>query len=398
MLEGIKVVELATYMAAPSAAMVLSDWGAEVIKIEELGGDPVRKAFQGISRNKLVGNPMFAFDNRGKRGVAVNIRDAAGAKIVREMIASADIFITNVRPAALTRAGLDYEAIAKDNPRLIYASVTGYGLQGAEANRPGFDIVAFWARSGLARMIAPKGADPIPIRAAVGDHITGITTVSGILAALYARDRSGKGMLVETSLLRTGIFALASDMATQLHFGKLSSTPPRERADEATRNFYKTADGEWLMLIPRGNKTDFGDICRAVGLPQILDDPRFKTPIDRKENGEAMVKLFDEAMAKRTRAEWGEILDAADLVWAPVLHPAQVVTDPQAHASGAFIDAPDGAGGTVKAIASPVRFNGQPIIPKRAVPEAGQHTAEVLAELGYDAGAIEKLRAGGVIN
>ena len=398
MLEGIKVVELATYMAAPSAAMVLSDWGAEVIKIEEIGGDPVRKAFQGISRNKLVGNPIFAFDNRGKRGVAVNIRDAAGAKIVREMVARADIFITNVRPAALQRAGLDYETIAKDNPRLIYSSVTGYGLQGEEANRPGFDIVAFWARSGLARMIAPKGADPIPLRAAVGDHITGITTVSGILAALYARDRTGKGMLVETSLLRTGIFALASDMATQMHFGKLSSTPPRERADEATRNFYKTSDGEWMMLIPRGNRTDFGDICRAVGLPQILDDPRFKSPIDRKENGEAMVKMFDAAMAKRTLAEWGKILDDADLVWAPVLHPKQVVEDAQAHASGAFIDAPDGAGGTVKAIASPVRFNGQPIVPKRAVPEAGQHTAEVLGELGYDSAAIDKLRAGGVIN
>ncbi|MDO9459108.1 MAG: CaiB/BaiF CoA-transferase family protein [Alphaproteobacteria bacterium] len=398
MLEGVKVVELATYMAAPSAAMVLSDWGADVIKIEELGGDPVRGAFRGISRNKLVGNPMFAFDNRGKRGVAINIRDAAGAKIVREMIAAADIFITNVRPAALKRAGLDYEAISAENPRLIYSSVTGYGLQGEETNRPGFDIVAFWARSGLARMIAPKGADPIPIRAAVGDHITGITTVSGILAALYARDRTGKGTLVETSLLRTGIFALASDMATQMHFGKLSSTPPRERADEATRNFYKTSDGEWLMLIPRGNKTDFSGICKVVGHPELLDDPRFKTPIDRKENAAAMVKIFDDALAKRTLAEWGKIFDDADLVWAPVLHPNQVVVDPQAHASGSFIDVPDGAGGTVKGIASPVRFNGEPIIPKRPMPEPGQHTTEVLGELGYEPAAIEKLRAGGVIN
>ncbi|HAK63944.1 MAG TPA: CoA transferase, partial [Alphaproteobacteria bacterium] len=145
----------------------LSDWGAEVVKIEELGGDPVRKAFQGISRNKLVGNPMFAFDNRGKRGVALNIRTPAGAKIMRELIGQADVFITNVRPAALKRAGLDYETISAANPRLIYTSVTGYGLQGEETNRPGFDIVAFWARSGIARMIAPKGADPIPIRAAV---------------------------------------------------------------------------------------------------------------------------------------------------------------------------------------------------------------------------------------
>ncbi|MSP44172.1 MAG: CoA transferase [Alphaproteobacteria bacterium] len=398
MLEGVKIVELASYMAAPSAAMVLSDWGAEVIKIEEIGGDPVRRAFHGISRNKLVGNPMFAFDNRGKRGVAVNIRDAAGAKIIRELVARADIFITNVRPGALTRAGLDYDSISAENPRLIYASVTGYGLQGEEQNRPGFDIVAFWARSGLARMMAPKGTDPIPLRAAVGDHVTGIATVSGILAALYARDRTGKGTLVETSLLRTGIFALASDMATQLHFGKLASTPPRELAVEATRNFYQTSDGEWLMLIPRGNRTDFGDICKIVGLPGLLSDPRFKTPVDRKENAAVMVKMFDEAMAKRTLAEWGKILDDADLVWAPVQHPKQVVEDAQAHASGAFIDVPDGAGGTVKGIASPVRFNGQPILPRRPVPEPGQHTAEVLAELGYDPAAIEKLRADKVVD
>lgn len=397
MLEGVKVVELATYMAAPSAAMVLSDWGAEVVKIEELGGDPVRKAFQGISRNKLVGNPMFAFDNRGKRGVALNIRTPAGAKIMRELIGQADVFITNVRPAALKRAGLDYETISAANPRLIYTSVTGYGLQGEETNRPGFDIVAFWARSGIARMIAPKGADPIPIRAAVGDHITGITTVSGIVAALFARTRTGKGMLVETSLLRTGIFALASDMATQMHFGKLSSTPPRDRADEPTRNFYKTSDGEWLMLIPRGNRTDFGDICKAVGHPEILDDPRFKTPIDRKENAAVMVKMFDDAIARRTLAEWGRIFDDADLVWAPVLHPKDVVADPQAHASGSFIDVPDGQGGAVKGIASPVRFNGEPIIPKRPMPGPGQHTAEVLGELGYDEAAIEKLRKEGVV-
>lgn len=398
MLEGLKVIELASYMAAPSAAMVLSDWGADVIKIEEIGGDSIRNAFKGISRNQLDGNPIFAFDNRGKRGVSINIRDAAGAKIVRELISGADIFITNVRPGALKRAGLDYEALSQHYPHLIYASVTGYGLQGEEQDRPGFDIAAFWARSGLARTMAPKGSEPVPLRAAVGDHVTGITSVGGILAALYARDRSGKGALVETSLLRTGIFTLGSDMCTQLHFGKLSSTPPREEAIEAARNFYKTADGHWLMLIPRGNKPDWQIICGLIGRPELPEEPRFLKPVDRKENAAALVKIFDDAFARHSLAQWAKILDDADIVWAPVQHPSQVVEDPQAHASGAFIDVPDGQGGTHKSVASPVRFNGQPIIPKLPVPEAGQHTAEVLRELGYDDAAISALRTGGVIN
>ncbi|MBV1904983.1 MAG: CoA transferase, partial [Pseudomonadales bacterium] len=265
MLEGIKVVELSTYMAGPSAAMILSDWGADAIKIESLEGDASRKAFSGVSRKKLKGNPMFTFDNRGKRGICLNIRSEAGGKIVRELLSEADVFITNVRPAALKRAGLDHETIKALNDRLIYTIVTGYGLQGEETNRPGFDIVAFWARSGLCRMMMPKGSEPVPVRAAMGDHMTGVTTVAGIMGALFERERSGKGKLVEASLLRTGIFMLGSDLSTQLHFGRLASTTPRAEAIEPTRNFYRTSDDNWLMLIPRGNKTDVPDICRVLG-------------------------------------------------------------------------------------------------------------------------------------
>lgn len=398
MLEGIKVVELATYMAAPSAAMMLSDWGADVIKIEDLEGDAIRNAFTGISRNKLEGNPMFAFDNRGKRGICVNIRSDDGRDIVHKLAREADVFITNVRPAALERAGLDYETLKRENERLVYASVTGYGLQGEEANRPGFDIVAFWARSGLCRMMMPKGSEPVPLRAAMGDHVTGIATVAGIMAALYDRNTTGKGKLVEASLLRTGIFALGSDMSTQLHFGRLSSTTPRAEATEVTRNFYETSDGHWLMLIPRGNKTDLQTICDVVGYPELPKDPRFKTPIDRKENARELVAMFDAAFAKRTLAEWGKALDDADLVWAPVQHTSQVVEDPQAWAAGAFVDIPDGHGGKMKGVASPIRFDGKDVEIRRPTPNVGEHTAEVLRELGYDEAIIERLRADGIVN
>ncbi|MBV1883383.1 MAG: CoA transferase [Pseudomonadales bacterium] len=391
MLKGIKVVELATYMAAPSAAMVLSDWGADTIKIEDLEGDAIRRVYKGISRNQLDGNPMFAFDNRGKRGISVDIRTPEGCQIVRELVRDADIFITNVRPAALDKLNLNYEGLKQDNERLIYATVTGYGLQGEETNRPGFDVVAFWARSGLCRMMMPKGAEPVPVRAAMGDHMTGITLVAGILGALFERERTGKGKLVEASLLRTGMFMLGSDLGTQLHFGRLSSTQPRAETADAIRNFYKTSDDHWLMLIPRGNKTDFRTICKVVGYPDLPDDPRFKTPVDRKENAAEMVALFDESFAKKTLEEWSATLDEADLVWGPVQHPSQVVEDPQAWAAGAFVDIPNGDNKPMTTVASPIRFNGVDVKIERPTPEVGEHTAEVLAGLGYTESDIEKL-------
>ncbi|MBL4866979.1 MAG: CoA transferase [Pseudomonadales bacterium] len=397
MLQGIKVVELATYMAAPSAAMVLSDWGADTIKIESLEGDAIRQVYKGISRNKLDGNPMFAFDNRGKRGISVDIRTPEGCKIVRELVGQADVFITNVRPAALERLNLDYASLKQENQRLIYSTVTGYGLQGEETNRPGFDIVAFWARSGLCRMMMPKGAEPVPVRAAMGDHMTGITLVAGIMGALFERERTGKGKQVEASLLRTGMFMLGSDLGTQLHFGKLSSTLPRSETADAIRNFYKTSDDQWLMLIPRGNKTDFRTICTVVGYPDLPDNPKFKTPVDRKDNAKEMVALFDASFGKKPLAEWAVTLDEADLVWGPVQHPSQVVDDPQAWASGAFVDIPNGDGKPMTTVASPIRFDGVDVEIKRPTPEVGEHTAEVLADLGYAQSDIEKLLSAKVI-
>jgi len=409
LLQGVKVVELATYMAAPSAAMVLSDWGAETIKIEDLEGDAIRRVYKGISRNQLDGNPMFAFDNRGKRGISVDIRTAEGGDIVRKLISEADVFITNVRPAALTRLELDYESLKQNNPRLIYATVTGYGLQGEETDRPGFDVVAFWARSGLCRMMMPKGSEPVPVRAAMGDHMTGITLVAGIMAALYEREKTNQGKLVEASLLRTGMFMLGSDMGTQIHFGRLQSTQPRSDAIEPTRNFYKTSDDQWLMLIPRGNKTDFKKICAVVGYPDLPQDPRFKTPVDRKENSAEMVALFDQSFAKRTLNEWANALDQADLVWGPVQHPSQVVDDPQAWAAGGFVEIPypektesgekaePKTSKTMTSVASPIRFDGADIKIRRPTPEIGEHTAEVLREIGYDREQIEKLQEDQVI-
>ena len=229
MLEGLRVIEMSTYVAAPGAGGMLRDWGAEVIKVEPLTGCPMRSFFEGTkSKLEIVGNPIFSLDNRGKKGMTINTSNEKGADIVRQLIKDADIFLTNVRPTSLEKSKLDHETLLEINPKLIYCSLSGYGLDGEERDRPGFDIAAFWSRSGMAHLTQRKGEEPLPIRVAVGDHITSISTVSGILAAVYERQKTGKGKVVESSLLRTGIYSIGSDMALQFRFGRVPSTKKKE--------------------------------------------------------------------------------------------------------------------------------------------------------------------------
>lgn len=393
MLEGLRVIELASYIAAPAAGGIMADWGADVIKIEPLKGDPIRQFFASIGAD-IEGNPVFELDNRGKRGVAIDTGTDEGAQAVRRLAERADVFLTNLRPGSLSRAGLDYERLSALNPKLVYASVTGYGLFGEEKDRPGFDMAAFWSRAGVARLFAPKGTDPVQIRTAFGDHVTAQATVAGILAAVIERNRTGKGRLVETSLLRSGIYALGTDMAIQLALGRVASTPPRENAINPINNFFQSKDGNWICLMPRQGGVDWPDVTRALDLEALRDDPRFKDSKSRRANGPELVAILDKAFAARTLDEWKAILDAHHLIWAPVQHPRQVAEDEQAEAAGAFVDIP-GAG--YRSPASPVRFHGADDGPKGPAPQTGQHTEAVLAELGYDEAAIAGLRKAGAI-
>ncbi len=200
MLAGLKVVELATYIAAPGAAGIMADWGAEVVKIEPPRGDPMRMFFDGMSADEY-GNPVFELDNRGKRGVVFDVGTPEGREAALKLIAGADVFLTNVRPGALMRAGLDWETLHAANPKLVYCSLTGYGLQGPDADRAGMDVAAFWSRSGVGAITAPKGVEPFPLRTAMGDHITSLATVSAIMAAVYERNNTGVGRLVTVVMI-----------------------------------------------------------------------------------------------------------------------------------------------------------------------------------------------------
>lgn len=394
MLEGLKVVELATYIAAPGAGGVLADWGAEVVKVEAPAGDPIRGFFDTIGRD-MGANPVFEMDNRGKRGVALDIAKSEGREALVRLVRGADIFLTNTRPGALKRARLDYDSLRAENPRLIYASVTGFGSTGPDADKPGFDIAAYWSRSGVAGLTTPKGMEPFPIRTAMGDHVTSLATVSAILAAVVERGRTGQGKLVETSLLRTGVYSVASDMAIQLRFGRVASNRPRHAAINPIANFFRTADGRWLCLVPRQGGKDWPDLARAVNRPELAEDPRFAGARARGENAAALVDALDAAFAELSFDQAAAALDAIDFVWSPVQSAAEVAADPQAEAAGCFVQTPDGTGETFRAPATPARFDGEDPRPRSPAPGVGQHTDEVLAELGYSAAEIAALRASG---
>ncbi len=382
MLEGLRVVELATYIAAPGAAGIMADWGADVIKVESPEGDPMRRFFDTIASQQDA-NPVFELDNRGKRAVVLDIRSDAGREAMKALVATADVFLTNVRPGALTRAGLDHEALRSLNPRLIYCSLTGYGLEGPDADKAGMDVAAFWSRAGVGSITAPKGAEPFPIRTGMGDHVTSLATVSAILAAVFERQTTGVGRLVETSLLRTGVYAIGSDMAIQLRFGKLASTRGRREAIQPLANFFKTRDGRWICLLPRQGATDWARIAQAAGQPELVDDPRFASAKSRRENTAALVDLLDAAFGAMDYEDVAAALDEGDLTWAPYQTPRELIGDPQAEAAGCFVDTPDGAGGTFKAPASPARFPGAQDGPRGPAPKLGADTAAVFRELGW---------------
>lgn len=400
-LNGIRVVEMGLWVAGPAAGGMLADWGAEVIKIEMPGGDPMRKLFGALSGSKEPRCPPFDLYNRGKKSIALDINAPEGLATAAKIIATADVFITNMRPQFLQRVGLGPETLLEKHPRLVYASLTAYGLEGPDRDAPGFDMAAFSGRSGIAeRATAPGGAPPI-LPGGMGDNITAMALTSGICAALYHREKSGRGQLVATSLLRTGIYTIGMDVSTRVGLGRIAPTNPRTRPQNPLMNLYRAGDGKWFWLVGAESERHWPGIATALGGPQLIDDPRFASPRDRRRNGEALVAAFDALIEKRSRAEWAGIFRRDDVWWAPINSVDDLLEDPQVLAARAFVHVPPAPGETLtgapNGVATPVDFGLTPAGPAGAPPAVGADADAILESIGVNAAERERMRSGGVL-
>ncbi len=401
-LDGIRVVEVANWLAAPAAAALLADMGADVIKIEPPSGDPWRS----YDLNALgypgtfAMNYAFALDNRGKRGMTLNLDHPDGSLIAQRLAASADIFITNLIPRRVERYGLDYRSLAAGNPRLIYAHFSGYGAAGDEQNRLGFDYAAFWARSGIMSLVGEADGLPPMQRPGMGDHATSTLLMGAIMTALYVRERTGVGQELSASLLNSGLWVLGVDVSAALVSGGSPPKHDRTRPANPIFNTYRASDGRWLMLVMPTPDAYWPKVAAALGNAAritLTTDERFASFAGRREHSAEIVRLFDEIFAGGTREQWAGRLDAAGCIWAPVQQVGDAVLDAQARAIGAFIEVNHPTHGRYETLDTPVRFNGSRVGVRGPAPELGQHTEEVLLEQGYDWEAIAGLRESGAL-
>lgn len=394
-LEGTRVVELGVWVAGPAAGGLLADWGADVVKIEPPEGDPARRFAQMLGGDIDL-NPPFELDNRGKRSIALDLSGEEGRAIAHQLVEQADVFVTNVRPSALSRLDLDFSRLSALNPALVYGIITGYGLEGPDADRASYDIGAYWARAGIVSLLTPPGADPVYQRGGMGDHTAAMTLAGAVCAALVARQRKGSGQLVHTSLLRQGAYTIGFDLSVALRFGVPIGTPTRATMTNPLISPFRAGDGKWLWLIALEPDRHWADLAAAVGHPEWVDDPRFATRKERARHSGELTALLDEVFATRPRDEWADVLDRSGMWWAPVQSTDEVLSDPQMAAAGGFVEVPDGSA-TSTLLASPADFEGSPATVRSMPPRLGEHTEEILSELGRSGEEIARLREAGAL-
>lgn len=339
-LEGIKVVELGLWVAAPSAAAMLCDWGAKVIKIEPPNGDPFRGLFASLMGAAASLNPPFELDNRGKRSMCLDLENEEAREIAFRLIEDADVLVTNMRPRALRDFGLTYEQLSERFPRLVYAQVTGYGPDTEARDTAAYDIGAFWSQAGVGMSLTAPGQDIPQQRGGMGDHMTGQMTAGAICAALYNREKTGLGQRVSVPLVRVGVYMCGWDVMLALRLGLPILPYDRYHAVNPIIDCYKSGDGKWFWLLLLQADRHWGDLCRAIVREDLMADERFKNIEVRRINAPALVEELDNVFATKPMAEWAEAFAANDVWWAPVNSINEVVKDPMVQAAGAFVDVP----------------------------------------------------------
>jgi len=387
-------VEVAQWVAAPGAGALLADWGADIVHIEHpLRGDPMR----GLSNvGGLAVDWLFELDNRNKRSATMDISKREGQLVLYRLLEGSDVFITSLRPSELERYNLEYSTLSKLNPKLIYAGLTGYGRRGPDRERRGYDISAFWARSGFMASIREPDMPPLFPRGGMGDHTSSIALACGITTALFARERTGMGQEVDVSLYNTGAWVLSIDLSCALATGEYP--PSRKRSETpAMTNVYRTKDNKWIYFVHLQQDPYWSAFCRALGLEHIVNDDRFNNIQSRMIYNTELFDLVEAAIAKRTMEEWKPILDENELIYAPVQDAVDVANDEQAWANDFFATVSHPTLGTIKLVANPIKLSKMPSFIGTTAPQSGQHTEEVLLENGYSWSDIEQLKKQGVI-
>jgi crotonobetainyl-CoA:carnitine CoA-transferase CaiB-like acyl-CoA transferase len=394
-LEGVRVVEVAHFVAVPAAGKLLADLGAEVIKVELPPRGEIyrrsRPAFAGFASDFAEG-PGFHLDNRGKRSILLDLTNPDARGALYRVIDGADVVLTNLLPARRTKYGLDHETLLARKPSLVVGAINGYGLGGEEADRPAFDYAAFWARSGMMDLMRDEGVPPSMLRPGVGDHAAASNLVIGILAALRMRDATGQGRYVEVSLLQTGLYALGCDLAMELVVRQPLQRHDRKRTPNALWNSYPTQDGRWLMLVMVDPTAYWPRLLAAIERTDLATDPRFEEPFTRVGNSAALIEILEAEFAKRTLADWGPRLDAAGLIWSPVQRIEEVIDDRQARAMGYFQPVEHPRLGRFESVGPPFSMHGVALGSPRPCSDLDADFESVLREAGLGDDEIAKLR------
>ncbi len=394
-LEGVKVVEVTIAIAMPTAAAILGDWGADIIKIEapaardaqrRSGGAPApqRGAFYGVGE----------LANRNKRALIVDLKKERGTEILNKLVQGADVFVSNFPVRTLRGLKADYETLSQVNPKIIHCINSAYGRFGPDKDERGGDYTAGWARSGAQYQVAEPGTPPAMNLYGFGDRITAGHAVAGILGALYHREKTGEGQELELSIYHTAVWCLAHDVQSAL----MGAPPPKfEHSTGVTNNplwnYYEAKDGRGFQF----QFVDWPELCRAIERPDLENDPRFSTPQARTEHCKELISIFDEIFATKTREEWEKRFRANDVVYGLVQTPMEVTKDPQAIAENFFVDVDNTTNGKIKLVTQPIDFHQNPSRVRGPAPKRGQHTEEVLLEIGYSLEDIGQLKEQGVI-
>jgi formyl-CoA transferase len=392
---GLKVVDLASFIAGPSAAVILSDFGAEVIKVEPPNGDMWRIGHKIPPQPQAKDPYPWHLANRNKRGITLDLKSPSAQQVLERLVKWADVLIVNTPHPARKKLKLEYDDVAQWNSRLIYADVTGFGEKGPDADVPGFDITSYWARSGLLSMTRDAGEPPTWPVAGSGDNATAVGLYSAIVTALYRRERTGKGSYVTTSLLAEGVWSASVSIQAALCDAKFFGLHDRKNPANAAMNVYRSADDTWFVLLVTPDK--LAAVAKAIDRTDLLTDPRFSDPAKLVQNMPQLTAILDEVFSSQPMSHWYEVFNGVHVTFGAVRGPQEVINDPQLRVNEIVVPLEGAGDNLTSTISSPIQVHGVAKIAARRAPELGEHNDEILKDLGFDAKTIDSLRATGAV-